>query len=384
MKDFYMLRMPGSVTAGALAMDRLPLLVRDAARVAVFTDKGVAGAGLLDRPLNLLRKAGKEVFVLDDLSAEPTVYQAAETVSRFRALRADRIVAIGGGSVMDVAKLASVLDTDEYTVFDLLDAPEKARKRVKTLMIPTTAGTGAEATPNAIVTVPEKALKVGIVNFDMIADDVLLDAEMIRALPRRVAAATGVDALAHAIECFTSRKATPFSDLFALRAFALIERSLLSACEEGTPDMEAKADMLLASFYAGVAIAAAGTTGVHALSYPLGGRYHIAHGISNAILLLPVMRFNECACRERFAQAYDAANPGGGEETVCAKSAWTLRRMEELVRGVGIEASLRPYGIGENDLDALVEAGMQVTRLLANNMREITPEDARRIYQEVL
>lgn len=384
MADFYSLRMPGAVFAGEKAMENLAQTLNGAKRAAVFTDAGVKRAGLLARPLAALEEAGATYEIIDNLPAEPTVYQAAEAIAAFRAIRAEVIVAVGGGSVMDVAKLASVLNTDEYTIFDLLENPARARKCVRTVMIPTTAGTGAEATPNAIVTVPEKALKVGIVNFDMIADAVVLDAEMLRRLPRRIAASTGVDALAHAIECFTSKKATPLSDVYALRAFQLIEANIERACDETQCDMEAKANMLLASFLAGVAIAAAGTTGVHALSYPLGGRYHIAHGISNAILLMPVMRFNEPACRERFALAYDAVRPGGELKTQEEKSAWVLTRMDEMVRRVGIEPSLRPYGVGPDDLDALVEAGMQVTRLLVNNMREITAQDARKIYQEVL
>lgn len=381
---YYSLRMPSTVLAGEASMTHLTQTLGSAKLAAVFTDAGVKKAGLLSRPLATLDAAGIAYEVIDDLPAEPTVYQAAETIKRFRSMRTEAIVAVGGGSVMDVAKLASVLDTDEYTIFDLLAVPAQAHKRVRTIMIPTTAGTGAEASPNAIVTVPEKALKVGIVNFDMIADAVILDAEMIRHLPRHIAASTGIDALAHAIECYTSRKATPFSDLYALRAFQLIEANLERACDETQCDMAAKANMLLASFLAGVSIAAAGTTGVHALSYPLGGRYHIAHGISNAILLMPVMRFNEPACRERFARVYDAVRPGGEIKTETEKSAWVLARMSNIVRNVGIEPSLRPYGVGPEDLDALVDAGMQVARLLSNNLREITAKDAENIYREVL
>ena len=203
---------------------------------------------------------------------------------------------------MDAAKLTSVLAGADYGVRELLDRPALARKTVGTLMIPTTAGTGAEATPNAIVAVPEKEMKVGIVHDRMIADAVILDPQMIRNLPRPLAAATGIDALCHAVECFTSKKKTPFSDLYALQSFRMILENIEQACDQ--PDaMEAKHNMLLASFYAGVAITSSGTTAIHALSYPLGGRYHIAHGISNAILLLPVMRVNEPVCRKLLAEA---------------------------------------------------------------------------------
>ena len=302
----------------------------------------------------------------------------------FKASGADFIVAVGGGSVMDTAKLASILATDEYGVKDLLDDPSRGRKYIKSLMIPTTAGTGAEATPNAIVAVPEQELKVGIVNDTMIADYVILDAVMIKNLPRKIAASTGVDALCHAIECWTSNKANPFSDMFAMQALDLILNNIMAACDDPNA-MDAKNKMQIASFFAGVAITASGTTAVHALSYPLGGKYHIAHGVSNAILLAPVMRFNEPVCREKFAAACDRCVHG---EKTCAtveeKSAYLVAWMEKIVKDLDIPTSLKEFGVPEEDLDSLVEAGMQVTRLLVNNMRQVTPADARALYQEIL
>ena len=380
----YLLKLPKVVYGGAHAMDNLLLLCKGAKKITIFTDKGIIENRLLEKPKQIFGEIGTPYEIIDDLPAEPTVHQANDIAARYRKTAADLIVAIGGGSVMDIAKLCSILDTDAYTVYDLLKDPQRGRKAVRTVMIPTTAGTGAEATPNAIVTIPEEALKVGIVNEEMIADAVILDAEMIRKLPYKIAAATGVDALAHAVECFTSRKANPFSDLYALEAFALIEKNLENACDDTKEDMDAKRAMLTASFYAGIAITASGTTGVHALSYPLGGRYHIPHGISNAIMLIPVMRFNECACAERLAQLYDRIRPQGEVKKVEEKSAYVLRRMEAMVKNVGIAADLSLYDVSAGDLEDLVCAGMKVTRLLVNNMREITVSDARCIYKAVL
>ena len=291
-------------------------------------------------------------------------------------------MAVGGGSVLDTAKLASVLMTNEYGVKELLDTPDRAKKCIKTLMIPTTAGTGSETTPNAIVAVPEKQLKVGIVNDSIIADYVILDAIMIKNLPRKLAAATGVDALAHAIECWTSNKANPFSDIFAMQALDMILNNIERACDDPEA-MDAKNKMQIASFYAGVAITASGTTAVHALSYPLGGKYHIPHGVSNAILLAPVMRFNEPACRDRLAEAYDRCLHGSAQ-TVEEKSASVIARLEDIVKHLDIPTSLAQLGVSGENLEELVASGMEVTRLLVNNMREVTPDDARRIYQEVL
>ena len=249
-------------------------------------------------------------------------------------------------------------------------------------MIPTTAGTGAEATPNAIVAVPERQLKVGIVSREMIPDTVILDGESIRTLPARVAASTGIDALCHAIECYTSRKATPFSDLYAMEALRLIFKNIEAACLD--PDAtEAKDAMLLAAYYGGAAIACSGTTAVHALSYPLGGRYHIPHGVSNAIMLLPVMRFNLPACISRFAAVWDAISPG---ETIPEKekAGKLLERMEKIVHTLQIPTDLSGFGVSLKDLDELVAAGMQVQRLLQNNLRSVTEADARELYREVL
>lgn len=218
----------------------------------------------------------------------------------------------------------------------------------------------------------------------MIADYVILDAGMIKNLPRKIAAATGLDALTHAVECFTSNKANPFSDLFALQALDMILNNIEKACDN-PDDMAAKENMILASFYAGVAITASGTTAVHALSYPLGGKYHIPHGISNAILLVPVMRFNEPCCRNRLAEAYDrCCKEKERLVSVEEKSAWMIRRMEQIVRHLDIPSDLNEYGVTDRDLDDLVNAGMQVTRLLSNNMRPVTAEDARAIYKKIL
>lgn len=388
----YNLKMPGAVYSGENALDQITGLIGDEVkRIAVFTDQGIAGAGLLELPLERIRKTGKEAVIFDDLAAEPTYEEAQAAADRFKSSGADFIVAVGGGSVMDAAKLASVLATDAYGVKELLDNPGLAEKFVRTLMIPTTAGTGAEATPNAIVAVPEKELKVGIVNDHMIADYVILDAAMTKKLPARIAASTGVDALCHAIECFTSNKKNPFSDLYALQAFEMIMKHIEKACLD--PDaLEEKQNMLLASFYAGAAITASGTTAVHALSYPLGGKYHIPHGVSNAMLLAPVMRFNEPVCRHLFAQAYDRLRPEydndrpapGAEANEEQKSGWIVKRMEEIVERLGIPTSLKEFGIGDSDLDSLVEAGMGVQRLLGNNMRPVTEEDARRLYLEIM
>lgn len=381
----YSLKMPKNIRAGAHAIEQLSdILNPSIKKIVIFTDKGLLGLGLVDLPIQLIEAAGIDYTILSDIPAEPNYHEAQAMIDAFKEEKADFIIAVGGGSVMDVAKLASILATDDYTVKDLLDHPLLAKKQVPSLMIPSTAGTGAEATPNAIVGVPEKDLKIGIVNPEMIADFVLLDARLIQNLPKPIAAATGVDALCHAIECFTSAKANPISDTFALEALDLIMNNIIDACTDPKA-LEAKSNMLLGSFYAGVAITASGTTAVHALSYPLGGKYHIAHGVSNAILLTPVMKFNEPAIKDLLAIAYDRVVKDGDKGlSETEKSAYMINRLDEIVKVLEIPTSLQTFNVPVEDIDGLVEAGMEVTRLLVNNKREVTPEDARAIYLQIL
>ena len=271
----------------------------------------------------------------------------------------------------------------EYTVKDLLDDPAIAKKQIKTVMIPTTCGTGAEATCNAIVAVPEEQSKKGIVNDNMIPDYVLLDAQMIRRLPRSIVAATGVDALAHVVECYTSKKATPFSDTYAMEGAKLLFHNIRAAFAE-QDNMEAKNSMLLGAFYGGVAITGSGTTAVHALSYPLGGRYHIAHGVSNAILFAHVMEFNKDACSRRLASLCDGVFPELAGRTEEEKAQYMIDQIADIVKATEIPTDLSTFGVKMEDLDFLVDAGSRQQRLLVNNMKELSLDDIRNIYLKVL
>lgn len=384
----YSLKLPHAVYGGENAMEQITdiLKTNGAKKVAIFTDKGIEKAGLFALPEAAVKASGVDYYVLDDLPAEPSYEAVQKLIDEFKRSGADFIVACGGGSVMDAAKLASVLVTDDYGVKELLDTPGIAKKCVPIILIPTTAGTGAEVTPNAIVAVPERELKVGIVNENMIADYVILDARMIKNLPRPIAAATGVDALAHCIECFTGNKANPFSDIYALEGLDLILNNIQKACDDPEA-MEEKNRMQIAAYYGGLAITASGTTAVHALSYPLGGKYHIAHGVSNAILLAPVMRFNseDPEVKKRLALAYDrCCHEEKNCETVEEKCVWMIRRIEEIVEQLDIPKSLKSFGVPKEDLEGLVQAGMQVQRLLTNNRRLVTEADARALYLEIM
>lgn len=380
----YALKLPQVVYGGEDATVQLVSVIEKAGakNVAVFTDPSLRKLGLVDPALAAIKEAGAEAHIFDNIPAEPSYIQVQEVVDEVTGTGTELVVAVGGGSVMDTAKLACVCAGAPYTVHDLLKDPARARKQLPCVAVPTTAGTGAEATINAIVAVPEDEVKIGIVNDAMMLDVVLLDVRMVQNLPRSIAAATGVDAMCHAIECFTCKKANPFSDTFALEAFDLIINNIERACDS-KDDLEAKRAMQIAALYGGIAITASGTTAVHGLSYPLGGKYHVPHGVSNAILLSPVMHFNEPAIRDRLAAAYDRAIKGDAT-TEEEKSAAVIERMDEIVAHLDIPKTLDALGVHNAPIDWLAEAGIQQQRLLSNNKREVTLEDAKAIYRQIM
>ncbi|MGE5632988.1 MAG: iron-containing alcohol dehydrogenase [Caulobacteraceae bacterium] len=381
----YELTIPGYVHGGENAVAKLTDIIaaEKASRVIVFTDKGVLGTGICDSVFEQIKKAGSDYCVISDLRPEPSTQDVTKAVEAINNANGELVVAVGGGSVMDTAKLCAAMKGASYNIYDLLENNALMQKGLPTVMIPTTCGTGSEATFNAIVAVPEKMVKIGIVNKNMLADYVLLDGNMIRKLPSKIIAATGIDALAHAVECFTSNKANPFSDLYAAEGARLIFKNLVRAYNNAE-DMAAKNNMLIAAFYGGVSIAASGTTAVHALAYPLGGKYHIAHGVSNAIMFAPVMRANLEACEDRLALLEDILNPAGFEKTSGEKAQRMIKRIETIVKDTDIPSNLHEFGIGMEDMDFLVEAAADCKRLLDNNRRSLTKEDIRLIYREVI
>jgi alcohol dehydrogenase class IV len=367
----------GSLAAAGEAVKR-----NGAKRVLVCTDPSLKKLGMV-RPLGeWLGKTGAAWEIVDQITSEPSVQDVEDTLASIPRGPWDLLVAIGGGSVMDTAKLLSVLLGASYTVWDLLADPSQAKKQLPTIMIPTTCGTGSEATCNAIVAIPEEKVKKGIVSPALIPDEVILDGTMIAGLPPSIIAATGVDALAHCVECYTSKKATPLSDLYALGGAKLLFRNIEAACAQ--QDQASLEQMLLGAFYGGAAITGSGTTAVHALAYPLGGRYHIAHGVSNAVLFSRVMTFNKDACENRLSALCDVVYPEYHRENESRRADIIIQRIDEIVKNTGIPVSLREFGLKEDDLEDLVLAGSQQERLLVNNMKELSLDDIRSIYRQLL
>ena len=381
----YQVKIPSCSYGGEGSIEKIKEIIakEKSQKVVVFSDEGIKATGLLDILTKQLDETGVQYHVFTDCKPEPSYLQVEAVVDMVQGQECDLIIGLGGGSVMDAAKLASVLKGAPYTIKDLLNDPTQAEKKVKTVMIPTTCGTGSEATCNAIVAIPEEKSKKGIVNDNMIPDYVILDAQMIAKLPKAIVAATGVDALAHVVECFTSKKATPFSDSYALEGAKLIFANIREAYNN--PDnMDAKNKMLIGAYYGGIAITGSGTTAVHALSYPLGGKFHIAHGVSNAILFAHVMKFNKDACADRLAVLCDAVNPAYAEKTVEEKADYVINQIADIVKVTNIPTDLTQYGVTMDDLDFLVTAGSQQQRLLVNNMKELSLDDIRNIYLKVV
>jgi alcohol dehydrogenase class IV len=266
----------------------------------------------------------------------------------------------------------------EYFGIDLVPQPG-----LPTLIIPTTAGTGSEVTPIAILSDHTEKLKKGIVSPHLFPSAALLDPELTLGLPAHVTAATGMDALIHAIESFTSKNATSISDLLARQAMQLLAGNIRAAYADGS-SLAARSNMLEGSMLAGMAFCNAGVTAVHAFAYPIGAEFHIPHGVANSIMLVPVMEFNMFGNLARFAEMAEllGADTSGLDERESAEAA--VGAMRGLAVDLKIPEHLRDYGVQEQDIPLLAQGVMKVTRLLANNPRELSQNDAEEIYRRVL
>ncbi len=381
----YTLLNAARVIAGPDSIESIADIVADfgATKVLIISDKGVSRAGLIDRPKARLESVGVTVSVIDDTPPEPEVGQVEAIFEAARKLSCEMVVGIGGGSAMDVAKIVAVLLNNDVSLRDLLNKAPIVRRGLPTLMVPTTAGTGSEATPNSIVLVPEDELKVGIVSPKLMPDCVILDPKLTVGLPPAITASTGMDAMTHAIECYMSKKGNPFSEMLALKAITLITRSIRRAFTNGT-DLDARHDMLLGAMYGGMCIATSSTTAVHALAYPLGGKYRIAHGISNAILLPYVMHFNSVGNEGKFRDVAIAMGLDVSSLDDAQAATAMIDSLFALNRDLEIPSDLKRWNITGADLDTLVDGAAKVTRLLDNNPRTMSKDDIRAIYEQLI
>jgi alcohol dehydrogenase class IV len=359
--------------SGSIAKCREHLQATGAKRILAITSPSnrAYAAALLDRGI-------AQSTIYDGIRAEPTVSMFSDTLSSARAFAPDLIVGIGGGSPLDVAKLIAALTLSTQSITEVFGIGNLNNRALPLVCVPTTAGTGSEVSPNAILLDESEQMKKGVVSPHLVPDATFIDPELMRSVPAHVTAATGLDALTHCIEAYANNFAHTMIDTWALDGIRLIAGALPTAVNE--PDnLVAREQVALGSLYGGLCLGPVNTAAVHALSYPLGSRYHVPHGHANAILMPHVCQFNLKAAPARYsdiALALGAQNQGSSETTALAG----IEELWRLIRSTGLEMNLSRLNIPRSDILAMAAAGINVTRLMKNNLRPMTQADAEDIY----
>jgi alcohol dehydrogenase class IV len=357
-------------------------LVRGMRRPLIVTDRPLLDAGVLEPALWRFEAVALEPVLWPEVQPDPPEGSVRAAVAAALEAGIDGVIGFGGGSSMDTAKLVALLAATRQPLEDTYGVGLAKGPRLPLIQVPTTAGTGSEVTPIAIVTT-DAGEKKGVVSSHLYADIAVLDPTLTVGLPPRTTAMTGVDAMVHAIEAYTSRqKKNMLSDTLAHRALSLLSGNLRRVLQDGT-DLAARRAMLQGSMLAGMAFANAPVGAVHALAYPLGGLFHVPHGQSNALVLVPVLAFNAPVAGAMYGELardlYDGETPACAEPTAEA----FIRAIAALVADMPFEQRLRDVGVTEADLPALATDAMKVQRLLVNNPRELTYDDALAIYRAV-
>lgn len=329
-----------------------------------------------------LKERAARVGVWDQVEKEPTTALLRSALSAARDAQATSILGVGGGSVLDVAKLVAALIDRPEDILDVIGTDRVRGRTIPLILLPTTAGTGSEASPNAIVLDESDRLKKGVISPYLVPDAAYVDPELTLSVPRDVTGATGLDALTHCIEAYVNRLAHPMIDLYALEGVRLIARSLRRAYDDGN-DLQARSDLALASLFGGLCLGPVNTGAVHALAYPLGGEFGVPHGVSNAVLLPHVIEFNLPAAPERYAAVAMAlgVKPQGDALATARAGVKVLR---DLAAHCGINAGLRSLGVPASAIPRMAESAMTVTRLLDRNVRQVNLDDALEIYRRAL
>jgi alcohol dehydrogenase len=350
-------------------------------RALLVTDPGLVGIGLIGPVQDALAAAGVAVTLFAEVAEDPPESVVLAAAEAARAAAVEGVIAVGGGSSMDVAKVVAVLLGGSQTLPELYGVDQVSGGRLPLILVPTTAGTGSEVTPVAVITTGETT-KAGVSSAVLLPDLAVLDADLTLGLPPRITAMTGVDAMVHAIEAYTSAiKKNPVSDNLARSALGLLARNIRTAVINGG-QREARAAMLLGAMQAGQAFANAPVAAVHALAYPLGGHYHIPHGLSNSLVLPTVLRFNLPEAHGLYAELAELVTGSalaGSEE---ARALALIEALESLIRDLALPATLSAAGVAEDSLETLAEDAMLQQRLLVNNPRAVSYADALAIYRE--
>ncbi len=349
---------------------------RGAKRVLLVTSKSVRPQ--LELLVEMLKKSGVEIVESPFIPAEPTLKFFEGALGEVRSAKVDSVLAIGGGSVIDAAKLFAALTDNSQEISEVFGINLLTSRKLTLVCLPTTAGTGAEVSPNAILLDEASDLKKGVVSPHLVPDAAFIDPLLTVSVPPDVTAATGLDALTHCIEAYANKFAHPIVDNYALQGIKLISQNLLAAVRDGN-NLKARAALALGSLYGGLCLGPVNTAAVHALAYPLGGKFRIAHGVSNALLLPHVLRFNFCAAPERHAEiavALGVAHNGSALTT----SEHGVEFLSQLSRDCGVPQTLSALKIPHTAILEMAKSALTVQRLLKNNLRPVTEADAAQIY----
>jgi alcohol dehydrogenase class IV len=346
-----------------------------------ITDPGLRKIGLCDPALVSLNATGAAVTVFDEVEADPSLATVMKAVKAGRASKVTSVVGFGGGSSLDVAKMAALLLGSGEDIESAWGVGNAKGPRLPLALVPTTAGTGSEVTPVSIITIGGEE-KRGVSTPLILPDVAILDAELTLGLPGPITAATGVDAMVHAIEAYASTSANnnPLSKMLARQALQLLGANIETAVFNGG-DLAARSAMLLGSMLAGQAFANSPVAAVHALAYPIGGKFHVPHGLSNALVLPHVLRFNASKAAHLYAEiAADAFPHLASVENVDSRCAAFIDELAALSKRLGMQTRLREVGIGEGHLAEMAASAMKQQRLLVNNPRPVSESDALAIY----
>jgi len=371
------------ILAGLGASDRLGQEAKGigAKKALLVTDRGVVQSGTAAKIKSLLEKEGIGVDIFDQVMSDPDTANAEACIEMAKRGQFGLIVRLGGGSPMDIASITSIMLTNPGTVYDYFGLNLVKNAGIPAILIPTTAGTGAEATPNAILTDTREKLKKAIVSPYVLPRIAIVDPLLTLSMPPSVTSSSGIDALTHAIESYTSNNATVLTDLFAKEAIIMTGRSLRTAVANGN-HLEARYDMAIGSLYAGISLTNAGVTAVHALAYPLGGQFNIPHGIANGLLLPYVMEFNVPGSIPKFAQIAKFLGEKVDHMTLLDQAYHAARAVKDLYRDLKIPQSLTELRVPRDAISAMAEATVKQARLMGNNPRAMASEDAAKIYEK--
>lgn len=374
-------QMPAALCFGAGAFLELPTQVRrlGGTRVLLVTDPGIAACGLAARGEEMLKSAGFQCAVFSSVEPDPPSENPVAAANASIAAQSNIIVGLGGGSAIDVAKLAAVLAVHPGDPLKLAGIAKIPQPGLPVIAVPTTAGTGSEVTPIAVFSDKTAHLKKGIVSEHLLPKVALVDPQLTLSLPPRVTAYTGMDALTHCIEAYTNRFSHPFVDTFALEGIRLIAGAIRTAVRNGN-DLPARTAMALASVYGGLCLGPVNTAAVHAMAYPLGGTFNVPHGLANTVLLPEVMEFNLPSCLERYARIAIALGLNFREDSVESSARKAVEGVRTLAREINMNVRLRDLGVPSAAIPAMAAEAVQVTRLMQNNPRTLTTDDAAAIY----